>query len=509
MNRPAAWVGRALAVLGLATAAFAVLHASLASLWALLAALGGFAGATGLALAPLLRTWLAERPATRPSDFAHVLDLLRRAYRARAAWAVGLPEGDLEVLGREPVSAEARRRGSGIVQLACVDGRAHIGREADGTYVTVGDFPFGAGLLLGEPDAEPPVAAAAAEELRRFVAGMRLALPEERSERAELVARHLAAIAGRTSTLEGVARAGVELAQHVAERGAAIVLLGAGSPSLLQVLAASTTADQRLVGLTVPEDAPAARAIHAGVQMVTRGHEDVFGAAIPDRRRQDRAGTIYPLRDGHLTIGALIITGPPIDPDGQASRQLHRLVHELGSRLAAARAVHDAEQRATLDPVTGLCNRREFERQFSRHGGSNPTPEASLIYLDLDHFKRLNDTLGHAAGDAALRHIAGLLQAAVREQDLAARIGGEEFALWMPRTPLDQGVEVAERIRRAIETTTWRWNGTPYPLAASCGVAGFPESVEDFNNLRSAADAALYRAKQAGRNRVEKAPSAG
>jgi diguanylate cyclase (GGDEF)-like protein len=506
VSRAAVWVGRALAVLGLAAAAFGVLHAPR---WALVAAAGGFAAATGLALAPLLRTWRAAGPATRPSDFAHLLDLLCRAYHARAGWAVGLREGDLAVVGREPLTAEARRRGAGVVQLACVDGRAHVTREADGTYVAVGDFPFGAAVLLAEPDVEPAVAGVVTDELRRFVAGMRLAQPEQRTERADLVARQLAMIAGGAQTLDGVAKAGVELAQQLADRGAAIVLQGAGAAPLLQVVAASTAADKRLVGLTVPEDAPAARAIAAGVPVVTQGREDVFGDALPDRRRQDRAGTIYPLRDGNCTVGALVITGPPLDPDGEQSEQVHRLVHELGSRLAAARAVHDAEQRATLDPVTGLRNRRELERQLSRYRALAAPPEASLIYLDLDHFKRLNDSLGHAAGDAALRHVAGLLQAAVRDSDLPARIGGEEFAVWMPHTPIGQGLEVAERIRRAIEATTWRWNGTPYPLAGSCGVAGFPESVGDFDNLRSAADAALYRAKQGGRNRVEKAPRGG
>src|SRR5256886_15350397 len=93
------------------------------------------------------------------------------------------------------------------------------------------------------------------------------------------------------------------------------------------------------------------------------------------------------------------------------------------------------------------------------------------IYADLDHFKKLNDTLGHAAGDSALRHVARILEAAVRDKDLVARIGGEEFAVWMPHTPLASGLEVAERIRATVESTTWRWSGEAYPLTISCGVA--------------------------------------
>ena len=125
--------------------------------------------------------------------------------------------------------------------------------------------------------------------------------------------------------------------------------------------------------------------------------------------------------------------------------------------------------------------------------------------VDLDHFKSLNDTLGHPAGDAALKHVARLLEAAVRDGDLVARIGGEEFAVWLPRTGLRAGMEVAERIRRSIAQRPLQRSGSPYPLSASCGIASYPELVGDVMNLPAAADAALYRAKELGRNRVEMA----
>jgi diguanylate cyclase (GGDEF)-like protein len=199
--------------------------------------------------------------------------------------------------------------------------------------------------------------------------------------------------------------------------------------------------------------------------------------------------------------------GPPIAPGTAVADQIQRLVTELGSRLAAARALYEAEQRAVSDPLTGLRNVREFERRLALHAGVDG-PMATLIYADLDRFKTLNDTLGHAAGDSALRHVAQILTDAVRGEDLAARIGGEEFAVWMPHAPIEAGLEVAERIRQTVESTVWRWDGTPYPLTVSCGVAAYPESVGDIKSLRGAADAALYRAKQGGRNRVEKAAAA-
>ncbi len=509
MKRPAppvgVWVGRGLAVLGLAAVVAAVLSASV---WALVAALGGFLAATGLALGPLVRVWLADQPVTRPSDFAHTLDLLRRAHGARVAWAVGLEPEDLEVAGKEDVGGDARRRGAALVQLASVDGRAHVAREAGGTYVAVGDFPFGAGLLLAPPDAGSPVAEAVAEELRRLVASMRLAQLREPSEQpAQLVARQLAASAAGAKTLEGIAKAGVELAQQVGQRGAAIVLAGVGAARGARVVALSGGVDPRLLNLTLTGDAPVLRAIQSGLPVATQGGEDVFGAAIPDRRRSERAGTAYPLRDGHFVIGALVVTGPPIPPATPVADLLQRLVSELGSRLAAARAVHEAEQRAVRDPLTGLANRREFDRWFALASGKPPA-FVTLVFVDIDHFKRLNDTLGHQAGDSALRHMANVLRQAVRDNDLVARIGGEEFAIWMPHTSIEVGMEVAERVRRTVETGVWRWDGTPHPLTVSCGVASYPDAVKDVANLKGTADAALYRAKQAGRNRVERAQAA-
>src|SRR5439155_3135046 len=148
-----------------------------AELWSLVAALGGIVAATGLALGPIVRSWLADQPVTVPSDFEHALDLLRRAHGASAGWAVGLAAGDLEVGGGSELERAIRERGAALVQLASADGRAHVAREPAGTYVAVGDFPFGAGLLLPRGDGGPHVAAAAAAALRLLVASMQLSQP--------------------------------------------------------------------------------------------------------------------------------------------------------------------------------------------------------------------------------------------------------------------------------------------------------------------------------------------
>ena len=430
-----------------------------------------------------------------------ILDLLRRAHGASGGWAVGSAEGAFEASGEPQLASDLRRRGAALVQLSSVDGRLHIVRDPEGTYVAVGDFPYGAGLLLQREEHAEPVTDAAAATLRRFVAGMRLAEEQAGAPRARVLAGRLARIAGGAQTLEGIARAGAELAEQISQRGAAVVL---SSEDIARVLVVSRAADRRLAGLALSPEAPVVRAIMTGVPIVTRGGEDVFGPGVPERRRSDRAGTAYPLLDGSAVIGALVLLGPPFDPDAPLLDDLGPLVAELGPRLGAARAVHDAERRAVVDPLTGLRNRRQFERTLEAYG-TGPAAPATLIYIDLDRFKQLNDTLGHAAGDAALKHVARLLEAAVRDGDLVARIGGEEFAVWLPRTPQPEGMDVAERIRESVAGATWHWSGSPYPLTTSCGVAAFPEPIGDVRNLAAAADAALYRAKEGGRNRVEKA----
>jgi diguanylate cyclase (GGDEF)-like protein len=476
----------------------------LGSAWGLVAAAGGIAATLGWTVR--WRPGRLRRRGPPPFDFRQILDLLVRAHGARAGWVVGPADGAREVTHGRPVSLDILRRGSAIVQLASVDGRAHVARDPEGTYVAVGDFPYGAGLLLTGQDHGAAVTDAAAGELRRFVAGMQLAEAQDEGPRAQMLARRLARVAGGAHTLEGIARAAVELAEQLADRGAALVLAGSEEGET-RVLVVSSTADRRLTGLALTAEAPVARAIAAGVPVVARGGEDVFGPGVPERRRSERAGTAYPLVDGNLVIGALVLLGPPLDPGAPLIEHVGTLVGELGPRLAAARAVHDAEQRAIRDPLTGLCNRREFERVLAQYrgAGSGPAPPATLLYVDLDHFKQLNDTLGHAGGDAALKHVARLLEAAVRDGDLVARIGGEEFAVWLPRTPLAVGVEVAQRIRESVAGSTWMWRGSPCVMTASCGVAAYPDPVSDLASLQALADAALYRAKQAGRNRVEKA----
>jgi diguanylate cyclase (GGDEF)-like protein len=163
-----------------------------------------------------------------------------------------------------------------------------------------------------------------------------------------------------------------------------------------------------------------------------------------------------------------------------------------------------AEQ-ARTDDLTGLANRRAFvealDREYARY--RRYRRPLSLLAIDVDHFKLVNDTWGHAAGDAALRRLANMLTANVRSFDVVGRIGGEEFAVLMPDCGARQAASRADILRAAVHNGAPTWE---HPITVSIGVATIPDGASTPEQLHDAADGALYRAKGAGRDRVEAAP---
>ena len=129
------------------------------------------------------------------------------------------------------------------------------------------------------------------------------------------------------------------------------------------------------------------------------------------------------------------------------------------------------------------------------------------MLVDIDHFKRVNDTWGHEAGDAVLKQVARMLQDGVREVDICVRYGGEEIALLLSETDSGRAVEVAERLRERICAQPLRHGAAEIPVTASFGVATYPETVKVRDQLFPAADKALYIAKHEGRNRVRAKPA--
>jgi diguanylate cyclase (GGDEF)-like protein len=156
------------------------------------------------------------------------------------------------------------------------------------------------------------------------------------------------------------------------------------------------------------------------------------------------------------------------------------------------------------DSLTGIANRRQLmergEAEMARARRYNQP--LTVVMIDLDYFKKLNDTFGHAAGDQALRQAAQVCEAALRDIDLISRSGGEEFVALLPQTPMAQGQEVAERLRTAIAAIDLVWGGDKIPLTASLGVAELRFGDASIDQVLARADQALYRSKADGRNRV-------
>jgi len=192
-------------------------------------------------------------------------------------------------------------------------------------------------------------------------------------------------------------------------------------------------------------------------------------------------------------VGALGYITDPTDLDLMLART--RTLLEFKAYLDVC------EEAAFTDHLTGLANRRRFERQLEREVGrvlrfNHPF---SLLMVDIDNFKNLNDTFGHDAGDDAIRRISRVLREGTRGIDLAARIGGEEFAVLLVETGQGAAMEVAERLRTAIKALLTPSGGE---ITASFGVAECPTDAQTASGILKAADVALYEAKRNGRDRV-------
>ena len=159
---------------------------------------------------------------------------------------------------------------------------------------------------------------------------------------------------------------------------------------------------------------------------------------------------------------------------------------------------------ATTDNLTSLANRARFLDVFERerNHAERFSGEFSILLLDLDDFKRVNDRFGHDIGDEVLKFTAATLQHRVRKTDLACRIGGEEFAILLPGTNLGRAIVVAEDIRQAICDLPYRKGEVVVPLTVSIGVAEYGEDGIDLESLYAVADSNMYKAKAAGRNQT-------
>lgn len=180
----------------------------------------------------------------------------------------------------------------------------------------------------------------------------------------------------------------------------------------------------------------------------------------------------------------------------------------LNKSISFHHAMADANRKlsllATVDPLTGVMNTRGYYTETAKRVGCDRNGNAlfSILFVDLDYFKKINDTFGHEAGDQVLREVASCIQRNTRSTDVIGRVGGEEFSILLPLCELNGALHVAEQIRGAIESLMPQIQGTALRITASIGVACSDKRCQTIAALQRLADQAMYEAKKQGRNRV-------
>jgi diguanylate cyclase (GGDEF)-like protein len=435
------------------------------------------------------------------------LEWLRHSHQALGVWIAELDPTEEGPRAERIVDAERLSVG----QIVAVDRRLERARDQEqsgaermegGTLVFHAAAGAAAGLLLPE-GMDAARLERVENDLRRLLDGLRrrpqiIALAQARTAEVSLessgsVGLRLAYQLERS--LDGpVIVAAMEAAREATRKN------GDAAPRV-RVIGVSGRGDRRLLDTELPVESELARVARGELEQRLT-HTDPLGGAVPDRRQRPGAALLLPIRAGERPVGAVAVwPSSGKEPVGALRVETMETLAHAGLRIATALEADRMKHRASSDPLTGLYNRSGLEEVLSRHDAG----EGALIYADFDRFKLLNDTLGHPAGDAALIHFARIIREQIRGGDIAARIGGEEFAIWLPGTDLDLGARIAERIRIKLGTTPWDWRGRSWPLSASFGVAASPETSRSLDNLRMQADAALYVAKKSGRNRVERA----
>jgi diguanylate cyclase (GGDEF)-like protein len=214
---------------------------------------------------------------------------------------------------------------------------------------------------------------------------------------------------------------------------------------------------------------------------------------------------VLPLVAREEPIGTLIVAAKAPGAFGTSAREtLQALANQLAVAMANARSVRLLEELATTDGLTGCLNKRALLDQMEQKlmAAQRFGRKLSLIVTDLDHFKAVNDTYGHAAGDRVLKELGEVLRRVKRETDIVARFGGEEFCVLCEETDVRGAQLLAERVREELEKTEVLTELGPLKVTASLGVATFPDHASTAADLFVQGDKALYEAKHRGRNQV-------
>ena len=225
------------------------------------------------------------------------------------------------------------------------------------------------------------------------------------------------------------------------------------------------------------------------------------------------AAVAIPLRRGNHAIGVLALygRGPAEQFSDDDVHLLQSLMHQAETAIENTFLYEEATRLSITDGLTGLWNRRLFDLRINEElqRAVRFQEPFGLLLVDLDHFKSVNDQFGHQAGDAVLVELARRLTDATREVDVVTRFGGEEFALILPKTPVQGTMRLAGKVREVVAKEPFAAGDASIAVTVSVGAAAYPDHGLSGPDLLAAADGALYRAKENGRNRVEEAEPGG
>ena len=246
-----------------------------------------------------------------------------------------------------------------------------------------------------------------------------------------------------------------------------------------------------------------------GQVSVREGQKEVLSPNCPwadpnGFRPQSSQEVVIPvLSDGKMMAAFRLVRSAPFDPDDR--QFLEVIAAQVSLALSRIKFIATLQTLSVTDALTGVPNRRYWDLRLAEEiaRAQRYRYPLAVLMVDIDHFKRVNDTYGHQVGDVALQQVASRLRSNLRRTDVLARYGGEEFGVLAPQTSLEAAKVLAERLRHAIASEPiWVNSDLSIPLTISVGVAVFPEHGQNESDLVAAADAALYRAKEEGRNCV-------
>jgi two-component system cell cycle response regulator len=379
------------------------------------------------------------------------------------------------------------RQGTEIVGVLCAD------RAEDRSFT-----PHEEETLLGS-----------VEHLLRALENERVFVQLERAKREHSALHRASEALGAALNEQDVLDAALAAAEQIAPYDFAAITRYDTETRQHSVRRAIGQGSDRFVNLSFQDNASlTAMAIKNRHYLPYRGEFDA-GSQVVYTRKTNLHGMdsllILPLVVRDVPIGTLALAGKRPDMFGASVRPaLQALANQVAVALSNAASVARLEELATTDGLTGCYNKRYFNEQLKAklQAANRFGRKLSLIITDIDHFKGVNDTYGHATGDIVIQELGAILQRLKRETDVVARFGGEEFCILCEETDTEGALLLAERVRRQLEETTFETEHGKLKVTCSLGVATFPAHAADSDGLFRISDRALYTAKHAGRNRV-------